>query len=233
MIEDQRPRPDLHGFPIVLLFADRKIVVVGGGNIATRKTQGLIAGGAKNITVIAPEISQKLQELEEQGKVKLVWKKFEPTDLDGAFFVTSATDVPGVSRSVFEAGEERNIFVNSADDPVNCSSILMSTVRQGDITIAISTAGRSPAFAAWCRRYLETRVTKEYVTLIDLVNEARESIRSKGVSSELVNWDPVFDFDVVRLVSENKLADVKQIIEETIINCLNDDDRKLLEVNKK
>ena len=205
-------RPDLHGFPLVLLFGKRKIVVVGAGNIASRK----IAGGAKNITVIAPWATDHVRELHKNGSVVFIEKEFEDSDLDGAYFVTTATDVPEVNRAVFLAGEKRTIFVNSADDPVNCSSILMSTVRQGDVTIAISTAGKSPAFAKWLRKYLQGRLGPEYGILISLVNEERERVRSNGVSSEDINWDGAFDFEVVQLVKDDKIEDVKALISSQV-----------------
>lgn len=206
----------------MLLLDKRKVVVVGGGNIGTRKVETLLNGGAKNITVIAPFISAELKELEAEGKINISQKEFEDTDIDDAFFVVTATDDEQVNRSVFLSGEKRNIFVNSADDPNNCSSILMATVKQGDVTIGISTAGKSPAFAKWCRKYLQSRLTDEYSVLIDMVNVAREEIRSNGTSSEDINWDPIFDFEVVRLVRENKLDEVKEIINATIALSLNE-----------
>lgn len=209
-------RPDLHGFPIVLLFGNRKVVVVGAGNIASRKIDGLIAGGAKNITVIAPRATQRVKELHNKKQITFIEKEFEVSDLNGAFFVTSATDDPSVNRAVFLAGEELNIFVNSADDPVNCSSILMSTVRQGDVTIAISTAGKSPAFAKWLRKYLQGRLGPEYGILISIVNDERERVRSLGISTDDIVWDGAFDFEVVQLVKEDKISDVKEIISEQV-----------------
>ncbi len=205
-------RPDLHGFPLVLLFGNRKVVVVGAGKIASRKIDGLIAGGAKNITVIAPDATEHIKELARKEAVVYVERTFQESDLDDAFFAMTATDIPEVNRNVFLAGEARNIFVNSADDPVNCSSILMSTVRQGDVTIAISTAGKSPAFAKWIRKYLQGRLGPEYGVLIGLVNDERERVRAQGISSEDINWDPAFDFAIVEKVREDKLDEVRQYI---------------------
>lgn len=96
----------------------------------------------------------------------------------------------------------------------------MATVRQGDVTIAISTAGKSPAFASWCRRYLQGRLGPEYVTLIEMVNTAREKVRSQGISSEDINWDPAFDFPVVKMVQENDLDGVQKVIDDAIENSL-------------
>lgn len=200
----------------MLLFGDRKVVVVGAGQIASRKIDGLIAGGAKNITVIAPWATDHVKQLHAKKMVTYIEREFEESDLDDAFFVTTATDNPSVNKAVFLAGEERKIFVNSADDPVNCSSILMSTVRQGDVTIAISTAGKSPAFAKWIRKYLQGRLGPEYGILISLVNDERERIRSAGFSSEDINWDPAFDFEVVQMVREDRIDEVRKYISEFV-----------------
>ncbi len=209
-------RPDLHGFPIVLLFGDRKVVVVGAGQIASRKIDGLIAGGAKNITVVAPYATPHVLGLHKSGLLNYINREFEESDLDGAFFVTTATDVSEVNRAVFLAGEERKIFVNSADDPVNCSSILMSTVRQGDVTIAISTAGKSPAFAKWLRKYMQGRLGPEYGLLISMVNEERERVRSIGVSSEDIVWDGAFEFEVVQMVKDDRIDEVRSLISSMV-----------------
>lgn len=213
-------RPDLHGFPLVLLLGARKVVVVGAGHIATRKVDGLIAGGATNITVVSPDATHELLSMAALGTITYVAREFEESDLDDAFFVITATDQPDVNRSVFEAGEKRTIFVNSADDPNNCSSILMSTLRQGDVTIGISTAGKSPAFAKWCRKYLEGRLGPEYTLLIELVNEARENIRARGISSEDINWDPAFDFSIVALARDGKVDQVRSTIDAIVTASL-------------
>lgn len=212
MTKNDKSTPDLHGFPLVLLLGDRKVVVIGAGRIAARKIEGLIAGGAKNIIVIAPQASASVVKLAAQNMVTYIQKEFEESDLDDAFFAMATTDDHEVNRRVLLAGEQRKIFVNSADDPKNCSSILMSTVRQGDVTIAISTAGKSPAFAKWVRKYLQGRLGPEYGVLINLVNDERERVRSIGISSEDINWDPAFEFAVVDMVRDGKVAEVREYI---------------------
>lgn len=220
MNDQSDSRPDLHGFPLVLVLAHRKVVVVGAGNIATRKVQGLLMSGATNITVVAPDISDTLRTLGAQGVVTLVERNFQESDINDAYFVITATNVADVNRAVFIAGEARNTFVNSADDPKNCSAILMSTVRQGDITIGISTAGKSPAFAKWCRRYLEGRLGPEYSLLIELVNQAREGVRAQGISSEDINWDPAFDFSVVEMARNDDKEAIRCVLSQLISDSL-------------
>ena len=105
---------------------------------------------------------------------------FRPPDLDGAWLAIAATDDPVTNRAV-DAGEERRLFVNAADDPDNCSFTLMSVVRRGDLVVAVGTGGHSPALAKWWRRRLETEIGPEFETLLALLSEAREAMRAGGV----------------------------------------------------
>ena len=129
-----------------LLVAGRRCVVVGAGRIAARKIESLLAAGAE-VQVVAPEVGTEVRAWADAGRVALAERPFADADVDGAWLVVTATDVPEVNRAVFEAGEARRIFVNSADDPANCSFTLMSVVRRGDIVVSIGTNGRSPALA--------------------------------------------------------------------------------------
>ena len=209
-------RPDLHGLPIVLLLAGRKVVVVGAGNIATRKIEGLINSGATNNTVIAPMASEEVRKWEEQGLLKLILRDFVDSDLNDAFYVCTATDVNEVNARVFQVCESKNIICKSADDPNNCSSILMATVRQGDITVAISSAGKSPALAKWLRQHVQGELGPEYNDLMKILSEEREALRSRGFSSEDINWSQMFATGVVDLVKEGKLDQARQVVRDEI-----------------
>ena len=115
-------------------------------------------------------------------------RPFAAADLDGAWLALTATDDPAVNQAVHDAAEERRIWVNSADDPANCSFTLMSVVRRSDLVVAIGTGGRSPALAAHLRRMLDEEFGPEYETLLDLLSEAREALRASGRSSEDADW---------------------------------------------
>lgn len=209
-------RPDLHGLPVVLLLADRKVVVVGAGNIATRKIEGIINAGATNITVIAPIVSEEVLEWEKQKLLSVKVREFELSDLDNAFYVCTATEKTQVNTQVFRRCEELNIICNSADDPANCSAILMSLVRQGDITVAISSAGKSPALAKWLRQHIQAELGPEYNELVILLNEEREALRSGGFSSEDVNWNEMFATGVVDLVKDGKIDEARNLVRNVI-----------------
>lgn len=136
-------------FPAFLKLAGRRVVMVGGGQVATSKLRGLKDAGA-DITVVAPEVTVAI----ETGDVTVVKRPFQPSDLDRAWLVVAAA-VPDVNRAVAEAAESRQIFVNAVDDPPNASLYLGGVVRRAGITFAISTDGRAPALAGLLREGLD------------------------------------------------------------------------------
>jgi siroheme synthase-like protein len=139
-------------------------------------------------------------------------REFEAEDLDGAWLALTATGVPAVDAAVHAAAEARRIWVNSADDPDNCSLTLMSVVRRSDLVIAIGTGGRSPALAAHVRRMLEEELGPEYEILLDLLSEAREAIRASGRSSEDADWQRAFRSGIVDLVRAGQIDEAKELL---------------------
>lgn len=214
-------RPDLQGLPVVLLLADRKVVVIGAGNIATRKIEGLINSGATNITVVAPLVSEEVKQWERENLLVVHEREMQDLDLRDAYYVCTATEKNEVNSRVFEICEAENIFCNSADDPKNCSAILMATVRQGDITVAISSAGKSPALAKWLRQHVQGELGPEYKELMTILSEEREALRSAGFSSEDVNWSEMFATGVVDLVKEGKLEEARSVVRNVISKITN------------
>jgi siroheme synthase-like protein len=143
-------------------------------------------------------------------------RAFEPADLDGAWLALTATDDPRVNSAVAQAADARRIWVNSADDPANCSFTLMSVVRRSDLVIAIGTGGRSPALAAYLRRRLDEEIGPEYATLLDLLSEAREALRATGRSSENADWQRAFRSGIVDLVRAGRIDEAKELLSECL-----------------
>ena len=141
-------------FPIFLKLAARPCVVVGAGNLAESKIESLQAAHAK-VTVIAPKANRRIVDLAEAGDVEWLQREYAAGDLTGNFLVVAATDVPAVNRAVFAEATEKNILCNAVDDPPFCDFYFPSVVRRGDLQIAISTAGASPALAQQLRSTLE------------------------------------------------------------------------------
>ena len=208
---DRASRAGIAGYPVNLLVRDRPVVVVGAGRIAARKIEPLLDAGAV-VRVIAPAACDDVRRWADSGRLVLIERGFEAGDLDGAWLAITATDDPSVNAAVHAAGEAGRVFVNSADDPANCSFTLMSVVRRGDLVVCIGTGGRSPALAAQLRRQLGEEIGPEYETLLDLLSEAREALRGAGRSSEDADWQSVFDKGIVELVRADRVDDARELL---------------------
>lgn len=136
-------------FPAFLKLTGRRVVVVGGGPVATSKLRGLLDVGAA-VTVVAPEVTGDII----ASRVPIRRRRFEPADLDDAWLVVAAAP-PAVNREVAEAAEHRQVFVNAVDDPTNASLYLGGVFRRSGVTVAISTDGHAPALAGLIRQALE------------------------------------------------------------------------------
>jgi len=203
-------RPDLAGLPVNLLVRGRRVVVIGGGRIAARKVASLLELGAK-VEVVALLVSEEVRGWAARGDLVVHERAFAPSDIDGAWLAFAATDDPAVNAEVHAAAEAARVWVNSADDPLNCAFTLMSVVRRGDLVVSVGTGGRSPALAAYLRRQLEDELA-EYDTLLDLLSEARERRRASGRSSEDADWQRAFDEGIVELVRAGRIDDAKELL---------------------
>jgi siroheme synthase-like protein len=193
--------------------------VVGGGRIAARKIEALLDAGAA-VHVVAPELVDELQVVRDAGRITTAERPFEPSDLDGAWLATTATSTAAVNRAVFEAGEERRIWVNAADDPEHCSFTLMSVVRQGDLVVTVGTGGRSPALATFLKDHVTEEMGPEWAALLDLLSEAREELRAGGTSSETVDWRLALDSGMLELVRGGRTAEAKELLQACLSSSL-------------
>ena len=205
-------RPGLGGYPVNLLLEGRRCVVVGAGRIAARKVEALLAAGA-DVHVVAPEVGDEIRAWSADGALELSVREFTEADLDGAWFATTATSSPDVNRAVFEAGTARRVWVNAADDPQHCSATLMSVVRQGDLVVTVGTGGRSPALATYLKDHVRTEMGPEWATLLELLSEAREALRSSGTSSEGLDWRGALDSGMLDLIRDGRTADAKELLQ--------------------
>ena len=204
-------RPGLSGLPANLLVQGRRVVVVGGGRVAVRKIEPLLELGAE-VVVVAPAVDDRIREWAASGRLTLVERTFDAADLADSWLAFTATDDPAVNAGVHQAAEAARVWVNSADDPANCSFTLMSVVRRSDLVVAIGTGGRSPALAAYLRRMLTEELGPEYDTVLNLLAEAREDLRAEGRSTEDADWKRAFDSGIVDLVRAGRVAEAKELL---------------------
>ncbi len=160
------------GFPILVLLKGRRCVVVGGGRVAERKIQALLDAGG-HVHVIAPKLTDALGDRLSRGEVEVSQRVYENGDLEGAFLAVAATDIAEVNEQVWREAEARNLLINTVDDPPRCNFYLPAVVRRGDLTIAVSTNGKSCALAARIRRDLEKRYSTDYAPYLALLGELR------------------------------------------------------------
>ena len=163
-------------FPIFLKLTGRPCVVIGAGHLAESKIASLRSAEAR-ITVIGHEANSVITELAASGEITLLKRRYKNGDLDNAFIVVAATNDPAVNRAVFAEATEKGVLCNSVDDPPFCDFYFPSIVRRGDLQIAISTAGNSPALAQQLRKELNEQLPLDLGDwLADLGNLRREVV---------------------------------------------------------
>jgi precorrin-2 dehydrogenase/sirohydrochlorin ferrochelatase len=169
-------------YPVFLNIRGKRCVVVGGGTVAERKVKGLLIEKAE-VTVISPKATTGIAELAADGQCVWLRENYTASALNGAFLVFAATDSPLVQQQVSNDADSRGIPVNIVDSPELCTFHVPATVRRGDLTLAVSTAGKSPAVAAMVRRHLEDQYGPEYDRLLRLMGELRQSVIAAGNTS--------------------------------------------------
>jgi precorrin-2 dehydrogenase/sirohydrochlorin ferrochelatase len=175
-------------FPINLNLEGRSCLVVGAGRIGLRKTEQLLAAGAR-VTVVAPEVVSDFSGL----PVTIHKRAFKLTDLDGQRLVITATGNRDLDQLIYDTCEERGIWINSADDPERCAFTLPAVVRRGDLMVTVSTGGNSPALSSWMRQKLEVLVGPEFEKVVNELAHERELIHAEGRSTEDIDWKPIIE----------------------------------------
>ncbi|HVW77153.1 MAG TPA: bifunctional precorrin-2 dehydrogenase/sirohydrochlorin ferrochelatase [Alloacidobacterium sp.] len=162
-------------FPIFFKLDGRRCLVVGAGEIAESKIHSLLAADAV-VTVVAPEARPDLIKMALSGRFFWLQREFRPSDLDDNFLVVAATNLPEVNAAVFREAQRRNIICNAVDDPPNCDFYFPSIVRRGDLQIAISTAGESPALAQQLRREIDENLPSDLGSWLKNLGELRREV---------------------------------------------------------
>ena len=171
-------------FPIFLKLTARPCIVIGAGHLAESKIESLQAANA-SITVIAPHVSQRILDWAAAGELQYYPRPYQQGDLTGNFLVVAATNVPAVNRAVFAEATEKGVLCNAVDDPPFCDFYFPSVVRRGDLQIAISTAGASPALAQRLRKEINAQLPLDAGDwLTDLGNLRREVVATEPLNEE-------------------------------------------------
>jgi precorrin-2 dehydrogenase/sirohydrochlorin ferrochelatase len=159
-------------YPIFAIIEDKPCLVVGGGAVGERKVQDLMAAGGR-VTVVSRTLTPELADLAARGEIRYLAEDFREAQVEGMALVMAATDDPQVNARVSAAAQARAIWVNVADDPEHCTFIVPAQVRRGELTLAISTGGASPALARHLREELQQHFGPEYGPYLDLLQRVR------------------------------------------------------------
>ena len=166
--------------PIFLDVTGRECVVVGGGEIAARKVEALLEAGA-HVTVVSPRLSPQLDSLAARGLVTHAARDYQRGDIRGCVLIYAATDDPKLHRELVAEARALGIPVNIVDVPELCTFISPAVVNRGDLQIAISTGGASPAFAARLRRVLDDKFGTEYALTLKVLRAARRRLHAEEI----------------------------------------------------
>ena len=191
--------------------------------MAARKVRTLLACGAA-VTVVAPEVHEATGELAESGAIAAIdaaplrielrpYRSGEAADFQ---LVVAATGDRSVDDEVHRDAVAAGVWVNVADDPSRCTFVLPAVTRHGDVTIAVSTGGASPALAAWLRDRVDEWIGSDVGELAALLEEARGRVRARGESTESVDWRAALDAGLPELVREGRMAEARALLDAVI-----------------
>lgn len=195
-------------YPLFLELQARPVLVIGGGAVAGQKVEALLAAGAI-VTVVSPDLTAGLRALADEGRIRHIMRAYAFGDLAAYRLAFVATDDGGVNAAVAQEARARGVWINAADDPAHCDFILPAVVRRGDLVVAISTSGASPALARAIREELEAYLSPDYATLAELVGEVRRELRARGVRPGPEAWRAALDTPLRRLVAAGKRAEAR------------------------
>jgi precorrin-2 dehydrogenase/sirohydrochlorin ferrochelatase len=163
--------------PIFLNLRGRRCVVVGGGKVAERKVRTLLRAQA-SVRVISPQLTPRLAQLAAKKKISVTRRGYRKGDLGQPLLVLAATSDPAVQQAVREDADSLGALVNAADDREHSTFLVPASFAQGDLQVAISTSGASPALARHLRRQLQATLGREYQTHLRLLRKARREVLS-------------------------------------------------------
>lgn len=201
-------------YPVMIDLSGRKCLVVGGGEVGARKVRALSEAGAM-VTVVAPEVDPALESMD---RVEILRRDYRTGDVSGAALVFAATGDRSVNMTVADDARAAGIPVNVVDDPELCSFIVPSVVRRGDLVIAVSTSGASPALAKRIRRDIEACYGPEYAGLVALMGELRTEVKARYQShrEREAAFGRMLECGILELLSQGRIDEAR----ERAVECI-------------
>lgn len=201
--------------PICLNVEGKPVLIVGGGAVGTQKARDFAACGAQ-ITVVSPVATPYLHEEAAAGRLRLLLRRYQPGDAEGAFLVMVATDDPETNAAIYAEASARGQLVNVCDDPLHCNFILPSRIERGPLVLSIFTHGTSPALSKRVRRELERVIGPEYAELAALMAEIRPRVRAmEGLTQpqRQTIYERIVYSDVLYLLREGDRDEARRRVE--------------------
>lgn len=204
-------------YPIYLNIRNRECLVVGGGPVASRKAETLLEYGAI-VTVVSIDFTDSLRKLDKHPAITLICRPYETSDLDGKFLVIGATDNEALNRKINADAEKRHMLCNIADVPDICNFILPSIIQRGDFSIAISTSGKSPAFAKKLRKDLEKTFGDEYAKFLELMGAIRNKLLAQEHAPEAHKplFEKLINSGLLEMIKDDRIEDINYLLDETL-----------------
>jgi precorrin-2 dehydrogenase/sirohydrochlorin ferrochelatase len=198
-------------YPVNLLVAGRRVLVVGGGQVAAEKVAGLLTAGAV-VHVVATSVSEELRAL------AVTWEEraYRRGEVEGYRLAVACTDDPAANQAVFDDGEAAGVWVNAADDPERCSYTLPARLDRGRVLVTVSTGGQSPALASWLRDRIGEQLGEEVDTVAGLLAEARAELRAGGRSTMAADWRSALDSGMLDLVRAGRLDEARELLRASL-----------------
>ena len=202
-------------FPVFINLENKRCLVVGGGKVAERKVENLLEYPVL-IDLISPQVTAKLHNWAKNNRVNWISRSFQPTDIQDAFLVFVATDDQQINREVARLCQKEGILVNAVDDPAFCDFYVPSILRRNSLVLAISTEGKSPAYAKRLRQQMEETITDAHGKFVDLLGEQREVVKETvpDIRVRQAIFEAMAGLDVLDLIAEGRDEEIKERFKE-------------------
>ena len=211
-------------YPVFLDLRGRRVVVIGGGDMGEEKVSRLMPYGAE-VVVVSPDVTNEVSVLAEDGKIEWVKRPYRSGDLEGAFItIVADTSDDAVNHAVSEEARKRNVPLNVADVTDLCTWITPSVARRGEVIVATSTGGASPALARRFREILngECRLESrhelmDFADLAPLLSDARKQLLDKGIRLNLDHWQACLTDELIDLVQAGDIERARQVLMDSLL----------------
>ena len=211
-------------YPVFLDLRGRRVVVIGGGAMGEEKVTRLMPYGAQ-VVVVSPDVTDEVSKLAQDGQVEWTRRLYRGGDLEGAFIaIVADTSDDAVNHAVSEEARQRNVPLNVADVTDLCTWITPSVARRGEVIVATSTGGASPALARRFREILNgtsrtpsRHEVMDFADLAPLLSDARKQLLDKGIRLNLDHWQACLTDELIDLVQAGQIEQAKQVLMDSLL----------------